>query len=59
MTTLTLSPHDRLRPIRRRETAVTFAAAALFLVVLAATAIAVALALPSVPDIGSLSITVT
>ncbi len=59
MTTLTLSPRHDAALSRRRETASTFAAAALGLIVLAAVAIALAVAIPQVPDVGALYVTVT
>ena len=56
MTTLTLSPvgHDA----RERPPHSTFAVAALGLAVLAAVAIALALAIPNLPDIGTIYVTV-
>jgi len=58
MTTLTLSPVDRALP-RERHPHSTFAVATLGLAVLAAVAIAVALAIPNLPDIGTIYVTVT
>jgi hypothetical protein len=59
MATLTLSPVGRraLMP-RERPLHSTFAVAALGLAVLAAVAIAIALAIPNVPDIGTIYVTV-
>jgi hypothetical protein len=59
MTTLTLSPVGRRALPRERHLYSTFAVAALGLVVLAAVAIAVALAIPNLPDIGTIYVTVT
>jgi hypothetical protein len=59
MTALTLLPHHRLGPVQRRETGLTFAVAALGLAVLAAVAIALAYAIPQVPALGTLYVTVT
>lgn len=59
MTTLTFSPRHHAALSHRRETGLTFAVAALGRLVLAAVAIALAVAIPQVPDIGSLYITVT
>jgi hypothetical protein len=53
MTTLTLSP------VGRRALPRTFVVAALGLAVLAAVAIAIALAIPNLPDIGTIYVTVT
>ena len=55
MTTLTLSPIGRRALPRERHTHSTFAVAALGLAVLAA----VARAIPNLPDIGTIYITVT
>ncbi len=59
MTALTLSPYHRLAPTRRRETRLTFGVALLGLAVLAAVVIALAYAIPQVPEVGRLYITVT
>ncbi len=59
MTAVTLLPHHRLAPTRRRETGLTFAVAALGLIVLASVVIALAYAIPHVPDVGTLYVTVT
>jgi hypothetical protein len=59
MSTLTLSPRQQAVISRRRETGLTFAVAALGLVVLAAVAIAVAVAISYFPDVDPLYITVT
>jgi hypothetical protein len=59
MTTLTLSPVGRRTLVRERPTYSTFAVAALGLAVLAAVAIAIALAIPNLPDIGTIYVTVT
>ncbi|HEX8826908.1 MAG TPA: hypothetical protein VF778_02225 [Xanthobacteraceae bacterium] len=58
MTTLTLLPVGRPLP-RERPPHSTFAVAALGLAVLAAVAIAIALAKPNIPDIGTICVTVT
>jgi len=59
MTTLTLSPVGwRARRSERRPYS-TFAVAVLGLAVLAAVAIALALAIPNLPDIGTIYVTVT
>ncbi len=57
MTTLTLSPVGRRALPRERPPHSTFAVAALGLAVLAA--IAIALAIPNLPDIGTIYVTVT
>jgi hypothetical protein len=59
MTTLTMSPVGRRALPRERHLYSTFAVAALGLAVLAAVAIAVALAMPHLPDIGTIYVTVT
>jgi hypothetical protein len=59
MTTLTLSPVGRRALPPERPPYPTFAVAALGLAVLAAVAIAIALAIPNVPDIGTIYVTVT
>lgn len=59
MTTLTLSPVGRRALPRERRPYSTFAVAALGLAVLAAVAIAVALAIPNLNDIGTIYVTVT
>jgi hypothetical protein len=59
MTTLTLSPVGRRALPRGRPAHSTFAVAALGLAVLAAVAIAIALAIPNFPDIGTTYVTVT
>ena len=58
MTTLTLSPVGRRALPHERPPHSTFAVAALGLAVLAAVAIAVALAIPNLPDIGTIYVTV-
>jgi len=57
--TLTLSPSHRPAIFRRRDTASGFIAAALFLAVLIATAVAVVVAASHIPDVGSIYITTT
>ena len=57
MTTLTLSPVGRRALLRERPPYSTFAVAALGLAVLAAVAIAVALAIPNLSDIGTIYVT--
>ena len=57
MTTLILSPVGRRALPRERHS--TFAVTALGLAVFAAVAIAVALAIPSLPDVGAIYVTVT
>jgi hypothetical protein len=59
MTTLTLSPVGRRALPPERPPHSTFAVAALGLAVLAAVAIAIALAIPNLPDIGTIYVTVT
>ena len=59
MTTLPLSPVGRRALPRERHPHATFAVAELGLAVLAAVAIAVALAIPDLPDIGTIYVTVT
>ena len=59
MSTLTLSPVGRRALPRKRPPHSTFAVAALGLAVLAAVAIAIALAIPNLPDIGAIYVTVT
>jgi hypothetical protein len=59
MTTLTVSSVGRRAQPRERPPHSTFAVAALGLAVLAAVAIAVALAIPNLPDIGTIYVTVT
>jgi hypothetical protein len=59
MTTLTLTSVARGALARERLPHSTFAVAALGLAVLAAVAIAVALAIPNLPDIGTIYVTVT
>ena len=59
MTTLTLSPVRRRALLRERPPDTTSAVAALGLAVLAAVAIAIALAIPNLPDIGTIYVTVT
>jgi len=59
MTTLTLSPVSRRALPRERPPHSTFVVAALGLAVLAAVAIAIALAIPNLPDIGTIYVTVT
>jgi hypothetical protein len=59
MTTLTLSPVGRRALPRERPPHSTFVVAALGLAVLAAVAIAIALAIPNLPDIGTIYVTVT
>ncbi len=54
MTTLTLSPVGRRALPRERPPHSTFAVAALGLAVLAAVAIAIALAIPNLPEIGTI-----
>ena len=59
MTTLTMSPVCRDALPRERAPHSTFAVVALGLAVLAAVAIAIALAMPHLPDIGTIYVTVT
>jgi hypothetical protein len=59
MTTLTLPPVGRRALPRERHLISTFAVAALGLAVLAAVAIALALAIPNLPDIGTIYVTTT
>ena len=59
MTTLTLSPVGRRALPRERPPHSTLAVAALGLAALAAVAIAIALTIPSLPDIGTTYVTVT
>lgn len=59
MTTLTLSPVGRRELPRERPPHSIFVIAALGLAVLAAVAIAIALAMPNLPDIRTIYITVT
>ena len=59
MTTLTLSSVGRCARPRERPPHSTFVVAALGLAVLAAVAIAIALAIPNLPDIGTIYVTVT
>jgi hypothetical protein len=59
MTTLTQSQVSRRALPRERIPHSTFAVAALGLAVLAAVAIAIALAMPHLPDIGKIYVTVT
>ncbi len=59
MTTLTLSPVGRRALPRERPPYSTFAVATLGLAVFAAIAIAIALAIPNLPEIGTIYITVT
>jgi hypothetical protein len=59
MTTLTLLPVGRRAPAHERPHHSTFAVAALGLAVLAAVAIAIALAIPNLLDIGTIYVTVT
>ena len=59
MTTLALSPVGRRALLRERPSHSTFAVAALGLAALAAVAIAIALTIPSLPDIGTIYVTVT
>jgi len=59
MTTLTLSPGGRRALPRRRPPRSTIAVAALGLAVLGAVAIAIALAIPNLLDIGTIYVTVT
>jgi len=59
MTTLTLSPVGRRALPRKRAPHSPFAVVALGLAVLAAIAIAVARAIPHLPDIGTIYVTVT
>lgn len=59
MSTLTLSPQQHAAISRRRETGLTFAVATLGLAVLAAVVIALAYAIPQVPDVGTLYVTMT
>jgi hypothetical protein len=59
MTTLTMSPVGRRALARERHLYSTFAAVALGLAVLAAVTIAIALAMPHLPDIGTIYVTVT
>jgi hypothetical protein len=58
MTTLTLSPVGR-RALPRERPPLSLAVAALGLAVLIAVATAVALAIPNLPDIGTIYVTVT
>jgi hypothetical protein len=58
MTALTLSPLGHRALPRERPPHSTFAAAALGLAVLAGVAIALALAIPNIPDIGTIYVTV-
>jgi hypothetical protein len=59
MTTLTLSPVGRRELARERAPHSTFVVAALGLAVLAAVAIAIALAIPNLPDIRTIYVAVT
>ncbi len=59
MTTLTLSPVGHRALPHERPPHSTFAVAALGLAVIAAVAIAIALAIPNLPDIGTIYVTVT
>ena len=59
MTTLTMSPVCRDALPRERAPHSTFAVVALGLAVLAAVAIAIALTMPHLPDIGTIYVTVT
>ena len=59
MTTLTLPPVGRRAPPRQRPPHSTFVVAAFGFAVLAVVAIAIALAIPSVLDIGTIYVTVT
>jgi len=58
MTTLTVSSDGRCGLARERPPHLTFAVAELGLAVLAAVAIAIALAIPNLPDIGTIYVTV-
>jgi hypothetical protein len=59
MTTLTLSPAGGRTPPRERPPHSTFAVAALGLAVLAAVAIAIALTIPNLPDVGTIYVSMT
>jgi hypothetical protein len=59
MTTLTLTPVGRRALPRERPPHSIFAVAASGLAVVAAVAIAIALAIPKLPDIGTIDVTVT
>ncbi len=59
MTTLTMSPVGRRALPRERPPYSTFAVVTLGLAVVAAVAIAIALAIPNLPDIGTIYVTVT
>jgi hypothetical protein len=59
MTTLTVSAVRRRALPRERTPHSTFAVAALGLAVLVAVAIAIGLAIPNLPDIGTIYVTVT
>jgi uncharacterized membrane protein YozB (DUF420 family) len=58
MTTPTLSPVGRRAPRRERASHSTFVVAALGLAVLAAVVIAIVLAIPNLPDIATINVSV-